>query len=1325
MKRLLALFLTVCMLTSVCTVVYAEDTNPEMLAEYETNGAFLATTSVTLANAGIAKLSFFTDNEEYHFAVSIDKILLSHNNTVLKEIGVIEAYKQGIKIVPNQTYTLAMQAYENEIKCYIDNNLIIEYNAPTPLSKGYVTPSCLEKQGDKINSFTVTEPKILSFWNITDPSGNEIKTLDVPVGNVPDYIGLSLNLNYINGETKSVQLDSTKFEDVDCSNIGSQTATFEYDSETFTLDLNVVHRKDVTAGLNEKIAALDPDALTLNDKASVYALSETFDELSNIEKNDITAENKTKLDSALEKIEFLLYPYLADSEIVFKDTFDEMTAADKYESHLSVTGTRNSGYWYAQNGRLYQYSPFDQYRSQSLGTRTFLKDKNLEPTSLSVDVQFVDPNIFLGIDACIADGNYFEFYVTDKTNVGGGNRIQLYKNGKMIASTVETNSEKWFKTGVWYNLRITLVDGMVRCYVNDELRLETPNIDANTPGDTAITSGTVGLCCHEGWGIFDNFTVRGKELSFVPDTTPVPELTPGSYADNFNDETADTSPSHWIENNREDKWTVVADGENKIYSLKDNTTVYSQTWLHVFEQDVDFSAKIRATELGSLPQMGLYTRVNADDSYIKGGYDFTLKKWFINVRLGIDFDPIITYAKAESDVNLNEWYNVRFKNVGKELILYVNGKETVRADAEKKVMPGRVGFFAERCNMDGDDIDLALLSGQGRVEDGVLEYTPTNTKGSHLGMMVLPDGRYWFFSEGNHNISDDKGQTINYVENFTDARPTTMVQLPDGSFLHVKNCIDAYRSFDCITWEKVGELPIDPNSKYAQPGDRINLIKLDNGTYRVFHTVGRQSNVGDKKVVSETYYSDDNGYTWTQSKNSPVEYTNLNYFCETQIIKIKDGPLIQYCSYNDGGCMRYTLSEDNGETWSDEYALPQIPCALGSFSVKEDPYDEGTFYMSTIYMPPYSLGNGRPRHRISLLRSYDGLNWEYLADIDRWGDVSDGGRAEIMQNVNMRISFSEEYIFPLFTRSEQYANNSTGHNIQLQRIYRFEKAKLKAYDVWPQEYYINPKAITNIVANPRKTTYAVGETIDPKDVELLISYYDSPTDLTTVDDIGAVITSPDMTTPGKKKVTVDYKLFRDVYEIQVGNDGEWANLFTDVKSDDWFEKGVGYAYTNGLTTGTSETEFSPDETLTRAMLVTLLWRAENKPGVIKSPGFTDLEEGAYYLNAVKWAALHGIVNGTSEKAFSPNENVTREQIAAIMHRYAQYKGYDVSVGENTNILSYDDFDSISEYAISAIQYATGSGLINGKTESTINPKDNATRAEAVTILHRFFSEKEI
>ncbi|MBE6606258.1 MAG: hypothetical protein E7635_04405 [Ruminococcaceae bacterium] len=182
---------------------------------------------------------------------------------------------------------------------------------------------------------------------------------------------------------------------------------------------------------------------------------------------------------------------------------------------------------------------------------------------------------------------------------------------------------------------------------------------------------------------------------------------------------------------------------------------------------------------------------------------------------------------------------------------------------------------------------------------------------------------------------------------------------------------------------------------------------------------------------------------------------------------------------------------------------------------------------------------------------------------------------------------------------------------------------------------------------------------------------------------------------------------------------EWQNPFDDVNVSDWFYASVQYAAENKLMNGVSEDKFAPNDTLTRAMLVTVLYRNAGEPSVNKSIPFSDVDMGAYYASAVIWAKQNGIVNGVSETEFAPDANITREQIAAIMYRYAQYKGYDVSVGENTNILSYDDVEDVSEYAVASMQYVVGSGLIKGKTETTLNPKDNATRAEIATVLQRF------
>ena len=171
----------------------------------------------------------------------------------------------------------------------------------------------------------------------------------------------------------------------------------------------------------------------------------------------------------------------------------------------------------------------------------------------------------------------------------------------------------------------------------------------------------------------------------------------------------------------------------------------------------------------------------------------------------------------------------------------------------------------------------------------------------------------------------------------------------------------------------------------------------------------------------------------------------------------------------------------------------------------------------------------------------------------------------------------------------------------------------------------------------------------------------------------------------------------------------------------WATESVDYAYSNGLMNGTSDTYFSPDEPLTRAMLVTVLYRNEGEPVVedgVLDVLFADIDMGAYYANAVIWAKQNGIVMGYSETEFAPDDNITREQIASIMFRYAQYKEVSPE-GAWAIRLDYTDLADISDYAAQGIMYCKLKGIMQGKDENKFAPKDNATRAETAAILKRF------
>ena len=175
--------------------------------------------------------------------------------------------------------------------------------------------------------------------------------------------------------------------------------------------------------------------------------------------------------------------------------------------------------------------------------------------------------------------------------------------------------------------------------------------------------------------------------------------------------------------------------------------------------------------------------------------------------------------------------------------------------------------------------------------------------------------------------------------------------------------------------------------------------------------------------------------------------------------------------------------------------------------------------------------------------------------------------------------------------------------------------------------------------------------------------------------------------------------------------------FVDVDDSDWFYDAVYYAYTNGLMDGVSTTQFAPNSNLTRGMVVTILYRLEGEPRVTGSSGFTDVASGAWYADPVTWAAANGIVNGVSDTEYAPNTDITREQLAAILFRYAEYKGYDVSGRDS--LTGYTDRGSISAYALDAMRWAVDEGLITGMTATTIVPQGTATRAQCATMLMRF------
>ena len=189
------------------------------------------------------------------------------------------------------------------------------------------------------------------------------------------------------------------------------------------------------------------------------------------------------------------------------------------------------------------------------------------------------------------------------------------------------------------------------------------------------------------------------------------------------------------------------------------------------------------------------------------------------------------------------------------------------------------------------------------------------------------------------------------------------------------------------------------------------------------------------------------------------------------------------------------------------------------------------------------------------------------------------------------------------------------------------------------------------------------------------------------------------------------------------NPNTGANPFTDVSEKDWFYGDVMFVYENGLMLGTSKTLFSPHGTATRGMMATILWRMEGSPVPKGKNSFTDVEAGKWYADAITWTAENGIFAGYGKDKFGPDDPITREQLAAIFYRYADYKGYDLTVKGNLD--KFKDADKITDYAKTAMQWAVGSGLMKGKSGNLLDPQGTATRAEIAAMFHRFIEKYEL
>lgn len=571
------------------------------------------------------------------------------------------------------------------------------------------------------------------------------------------------------------------------------------------------------------------------------------------------------------------------------------------------------------------------------------------------------------------------------------------------------------------------------------------------------------------------------------------------YEDNFENETAGQDPSHWIESNDANEWNVDSSTGSKTYRHPANITS-TVSWLHVFERDVEVSARVmfKGVPSGS-KQVRLLVRYNQENACIMAGYDFNTNstpRWHIMERNGNDDPSWEQLTPPEDDPNqamqMDQWYTLKVVARGSNVALYVNDMQhpmLFAKDTSTHLSPGRVGLMADGVETYFDDVKVQLVNKQGKVQDGVLEYTilPNDQTIREGATLFSMNGKLELLHRRERFTSTDNGQTFTGptgLGTIPDDRHahTSVLRLNSGKLLKMQGeYIDdgpairfrARRSADeGVTWD-MGGLPWTYYRVAGSENDKPVIVQMNDKlsqtpSGRVFFTVTARRYDNDVHIghKCEVYYSDDDGTTWNKSIGDTITWDT-----DQEWIRFAEGKVIATGTANElrlittwisnsagvaAGTMRYMTSLDNGLTWSNDVALSPLKCARSSFGVDRD-LSSGSlvYYMVWVYNDPADHAKLMfPRSRLGLVKSTDGKNWSYLMDVERWisGDDNDtaGGPNPIVQIVDPGITVTPTHLFITMGRSDQDVPGKT-HNAQKLRIVRIDKSKLTTRP-WPTEY---------------------------------------------------------------------------------------------------------------------------------------------------------------------------------------------------------------------------------------------------------------------------------
>ena len=536
------------------------------------------------------------------------------------------------------------------------------------------------------------------------------------------------------------------------------------------------------------------------------------------------------------------------------------------------------------------------------------------------------------------------------------------------------------------------------------------------------------------------------------------------------------------EDNGEKNWTF----ENGCY--KTAASSFAASYIHTYEKNVTVNAKLSfpAAAQSATGSVGVMARVNSDHAYVKAGYDFTAKEWFIETRDGRDFYLERT-ASFPAEITADTVYGITLTVSGETASLAVNGQTVIEGARLNHFSPGRIAVYAENAGVSFDSLDVTLATGESNVfkyvshtripYDSYLEGGTVHERADGSLSYVHPYGADVAYKSLDGGISWQKSELWSDNHKYS---YSNMLKLANGSFLRVAQKSIGGKAYkiaqlstdDGITWQ--GENIIcesnykDTAAYGSNMNDKLSQASVSGKwagrifyvqTYESTAATGGGSAVEGRNIFCRFYYSDDNGITWQKSETDSWTIPGLEnegYFGEAKLLECADGTIRMYNSWNFLGCMVYSESTDGGKTFGPLVKMENIPCPVSSMQFARDPYAENdyTYYMVWLNNEQASANLHVPRARLSLAKTTDGKTWEYLGDVMRWESTYMIGNNLINHAVDPFVYVTRDSVIAGTGFSEHLKlageGGPAGHLGQRQHIYTIRK------DTLPTGTVINP-----------------------------------------------------------------------------------------------------------------------------------------------------------------------------------------------------------------------------------------------------------------------------